>query len=66
MDYWNVCVSVQENNSVCDDCVKFITDTQAEAKKNTSFITSLIAQLESQCDLLGPEFSDLVRAPVWL
>lgn len=59
-----MCVFLQANDLVCDDCVKFITDTQAEAKKNTSFINSLIEQLESQCDLLGPEFAAIVRAPV--
>lgn len=59
-----VCVFLQVNDLVCDDCVKFITDTQAEAKKNASFISTLIEQLESQCDLLGPAFSDVVRTPV--
>lgn len=57
---------LQGNNLVCDDCVKFITDTQAEAKKNASFISTLIEQLESQCDLMGPEFSALVRDPVFV
>lgn len=51
---------------MCDDCVKFITDVQDEAKKNASFINSLIEEIESQCDLLGREFSDLVRVQVSL
>lgn len=53
-------VFLQENGSVCDDCVKFIADTQAEAKKNSSFVNSLIEQIESQCELLGPGISDIV------
>lgn len=46
---------------MCDDCVKFITDTQEEAKKNATFVNSLIEQLEQQCDLLGAELADIVR-----
>lgn len=46
---------------MCDDCVKFLTDAQAEAKSNTSFIDGLIENLENQCDLLGPGIADMVR-----
>lgn len=59
-------VFLQANSDVCDDCVKFITDIQAEAKKNTTFVNSLIEQLESQCELLGPSFSDIVSTSVYL
>ncbi|XP_047668142.1 prosaposin-like isoform X6 [Tachysurus fulvidraco] len=51
--------TAKEGNEVCDDCVKFITDTQTAAKKNTTFIDAMIAQIESQCDLLGPGIADI-------
>uniref|UniRef100_A0A671YST3 Prosaposin n=1 Tax=Sparus aurata TaxID=8175 RepID=A0A671YST3_SPAAU len=50
-----------DNNAVCDDCVKFLTDAQAEAKSNTSFIDGLIENLENQCDLLGPGIADMCK-----
>ncbi|XP_047668144.1 prosaposin-like isoform X2 [Tachysurus fulvidraco] len=53
--------TAKEGNEVCDDCVKFITDTQTAAKKNTTFIDAMIAQIESQCDLLGPGIADICR-----
>lgn len=46
---------------VCQDCIKFLTDAQAEAKANTSFVDTLMANLENQCDLLGPSLSEMVR-----
>jgi len=49
---------------VCEDCVKFLTDAQQQAKSNETFVISLIEQIESQCDLLGPGMSDLVRGAV--
>lgn len=52
----------QESGDVCEDCIKFLTDAQAEAKANSSFVDSLIANIENQCDLLGPSMSSLVRA----
>lgn len=52
----------QGNDDVCQDCIKFLTDAQAEAKANSSFVDSLIANIEDQCDLLGPAMSSLVRA----
>lgn len=55
--------TLQENGDVCQDCVKFLTDAQAEAKVNSSFVDSLIENIENQCDLLGPAMSSLVRAP---
>lgn len=48
------------NGDVCEDCVKFITDAQEEAKKNSTFVSSMIEQIESQCDLLGPGLADMV------
>ncbi|GAA6094238.1 prosaposin isoform X3 [Tachysurus ichikawai] len=53
--------TAKEGNEVCDDCVKFITDTQTAAKKNATFINAMIAQIESQCDLLGPGIADMCR-----
>ncbi|KAK5614936.1 hypothetical protein CRENBAI_009075 [Crenichthys baileyi] len=51
----------QEGDVVCQDCIKFLTDAQAEAKANSSFIDSLIQNIEHQCDLLGPGLSDMCR-----
>nr|XP_023678362.1 prosaposin isoform X1 [Paramormyrops kingsleyae] len=53
-----------ENGDVCQDCVQFITDAQSQAKANSSFIDSLIAQIEKQCDLLGPGISDMCKTYV--
>jgi len=50
-----------QNGDVCEDCVKFLTDTQEQAKSNASFVNTLIAQLESQCEELGPGISDLCK-----
>ncbi|XP_071247460.1 prosaposin isoform X3 [Salvelinus alpinus] len=52
-------VPKQEAGDLCEDCVKFITDFQDEAKRNTTFINSLIERIQSQCDLLGPGISDM-------
>ena len=46
---------------MCQDCVKFLTDVQAEAKANSSFTDSLIENIENQCDKLGPGISEMVR-----
>uniref|UniRef100_A0A1A8KVP6 Prosaposin n=1 Tax=Nothobranchius kuhntae TaxID=321403 RepID=A0A1A8KVP6_NOTKU len=51
----------QENDVVCDDCVKFLTDAQNEAKSNTTFVDALIASIEKQCELLGPGMSDICK-----
>ncbi|KAL7383458.1 hypothetical protein ABVT39_011198 [Epinephelus coioides] len=51
----------QTNEDVCQDCIKFLTDAQEEAKKNTSFIDSLIENIENQCDLLGPGLSEMCK-----
>ncbi|KAL7877456.1 hypothetical protein SRHO_G00040990 [Serrasalmus rhombeus] len=51
----------QTSDVVCDDCVKFVTDAQAEAKKNVTFVNSLIAQIEAQCDLLGPGLAEMCK-----
>lgn len=48
---------------MCQDCIKFLTDAQAEAKQNSSFVDSLIENIENQCDLLGPALSSMVRTP---
>ncbi|XP_075874962.1 prosaposin isoform X1 [Nelusetta ayraudi] len=53
--------TVQESGDVCEDCIKFLTDAQAEAKANSSFVDSLIANIENQCDLLGPSMSSLCK-----
>ncbi|KAK2896394.1 hypothetical protein QQF64_006155 [Cirrhinus molitorella] len=51
----------QMGGDVCKDCVTFISDTQDEAKTNSSFISTLLAQVESQCELLGPGMSDMCK-----
>ncbi|XP_076831086.1 prosaposin [Brachyhypopomus gauderio] len=51
----------EANGDVCASCVQFITDFQEQAKSNATFVNSLIAEIESQCELLGPEFSDLCK-----
>lgn len=48
----------QDSDTVCQDCIKLLTDAQAEAKANSSFIDSLIENIEKQCDLLGPSLAD--------
>ncbi|XP_058241649.1 prosaposin isoform X2 [Hemibagrus wyckioides] len=53
--------SAKEDSQVCEDCIKFITDTQDAAKKNSTFISSMIEQIESQCDLLGPGIADICK-----
>uniref|UniRef100_A0A8C2AUP2 Prosaposin n=1 Tax=Cyprinus carpio TaxID=7962 RepID=A0A8C2AUP2_CYPCA len=53
--------SKQTGGDVCQDCVTFISDTQEEAKTNSSFINTLLTQVESQCDLLGPGMSDMCK-----
>ncbi|XP_071337336.1 prosaposin isoform X2 [Trachinotus anak] len=51
----------QEGDEVCQDCIKFLTDAQAEAKANSSFIDSLIENIENQCDLLGPGLAAMCK-----
>ncbi|XP_016380194.1 prosaposin-like isoform X1 [Sinocyclocheilus rhinocerous] len=51
----------QTGGDVCQDCVMFISDTQEEAKANSSFINALLARVESQCELLGPGMSDMCK-----
>ncbi|KAM9727209.1 prosaposin [Menidia menidia] len=51
----------QGSDEVCQDCIKFLTDAQAEAKANSSFIDSLIQNIENQCDLLGPGLADMCK-----
>ncbi|XP_034753387.1 prosaposin isoform X2 [Etheostoma cragini] len=50
-----------DDDDVCQDCVKFLTDAQAEAKNNSSFVDSLIENIENQCDLLGPGLSSMCK-----
>uniref|UniRef100_A0A671QGL8 Uncharacterized protein n=1 Tax=Sinocyclocheilus anshuiensis TaxID=1608454 RepID=A0A671QGL8_9TELE len=51
----------QTGGDVCQDCVTFLSDTQEEAKANSSFINTLLARVESQCELLGPGMSDMCK-----
>lgn len=51
----------KENDVVCQDCIKFMTDAQAEVKKNSSYVDALIQNIENQCDMLGPGISDLCK-----
>lgn len=47
---------------MCQDCVTFLTDAQAQAKANSTFLDALIENIENQCDLLGPSMSSLVKS----
>ncbi|XP_037534523.1 prosaposin [Nematolebias whitei] len=51
----------KQNNDVCQDCIKLLTDAQAEAKSNSSFVDDMIQKIEDQCDLLGPGISDMCK-----
>ncbi|XP_047198414.1 prosaposin isoform X2 [Hippoglossus stenolepis] len=51
----------QNDDEVCQDCIKFLTDAQAEAKANSSFTDSLIENIENQCDQLGPGLSEMCK-----
>ncbi|KAM3606641.1 uncharacterized protein V6R79_020329 [Siganus canaliculatus] len=51
----------QESDEVCQDCIKFLADAQKEAKSNTSFVDGLIANIEDQCDLLGPGLAAMCK-----
>ncbi|XP_014896234.1 prosaposin isoform X1 [Poecilia latipinna] len=53
--------SKQTGDVVCQDCIKFLSDAQTEAKTNSSFIDSLIQNIEHQCDMLGPGLSDMCK-----
>ncbi|XP_008320512.1 prosaposin isoform X2 [Cynoglossus semilaevis] len=53
--------AAQGDSVVCQDCVKFLTDAQSEAKTNSSFVNDLIEKIESQCDDLGPGMADLCK-----
>ncbi|XP_061546111.1 prosaposin [Phycodurus eques] len=52
---------VEGSEVVCQDCIKFMTDAQAEEKANTSFVNTLIMKLEENCDKLGPGLSDMCK-----
>ncbi|XP_068580952.1 prosaposin [Cebidichthys violaceus] len=51
----------QQSDDVCQDCVKFLTDAQAEAKANSSFVSSLIENIQNQCDLLGAGIAEMCK-----
>ncbi|XP_062256467.1 prosaposin [Platichthys flesus] len=51
----------EKGDEVCQDCIKFLTDAQAEAKANSSFTDSLIENIENQCDKLGPGLSEMCK-----
>ncbi|XP_029962339.1 prosaposin isoform X2 [Salarias fasciatus] len=51
----------EEGGEVCQDCIKLLTDAQAAAKENSSFVNAMIQKIESQCDQLGPGMSDLCK-----
>ncbi|XP_054655582.1 prosaposin [Dunckerocampus dactyliophorus] len=52
---------VEGAGDVCQDCIKFLTDAQAEAKANSSYIDSLIEKIEEKCEAMGPGLSDMCR-----
>ncbi|XP_041124402.1 prosaposin-like isoform X1 [Polyodon spathula] len=50
-----------EDGDVCKDCVTFVSDAQAEAKANSSFVNRIVEQIKEQCDLLGSGMADLCK-----
>ncbi|XP_077352528.1 prosaposin [Festucalex cinctus] len=52
---------VKENGDVCQDCIKFMTDAQAEEKANSSFVDTLLEKVEENCDKMGPSLSDMCK-----
>ncbi|XP_037127600.1 prosaposin isoform X1 [Syngnathus acus] len=52
---------VKGSSDVCQDCIKFMTDAQAQQKENSSFVNSLIAKFEEDCDKMGPGVSDMCK-----
>uniref|UniRef100_A0A8C6V6G8 Prosaposin n=1 Tax=Neogobius melanostomus TaxID=47308 RepID=A0A8C6V6G8_9GOBI len=51
----------KDNDEVCDDCVKFLKAAQDKIKKDAGFVNQVIAQIEAQCDQLGPGLSDMCK-----
>ncbi|XP_076018815.1 prosaposin [Genypterus blacodes] len=51
----------QGNGAICEDCIKFLTDAKEEAKKNETFLSSLIELIEQQCDHLGPGLAEMCK-----
>ncbi|XP_074856360.1 prosaposin isoform X2 [Carettochelys insculpta] len=47
--------------SVCEDCVKLITDVQEAVRTNSSFVNSLIEHAKQECERLGPGTADLCK-----
>ncbi|CAL9688064.1 unnamed protein product [Knipowitschia caucasica] len=54
----------QANDVVCDECIKFITDTQDKMKNDPTYVTHMISTIQQQCDKLGPGISDLCKEMV--
>ncbi|XP_041116849.1 prosaposin-like isoform X1 [Polyodon spathula] len=50
-----------EDGDVCKDCVTLVSDAQAEAKANSSFVNRIVEQIKEQCDLLGSGMADLCK-----
>ncbi|KAK1164440.1 hypothetical protein AOXY_G14742 [Acipenser oxyrinchus oxyrinchus] len=49
------------DGDVCKDCVALVSDAQAEAKANSSFLNRIVEQIKEQCDLLGSGMADLCK-----
>ncbi|XP_078453812.1 prosaposin isoform X2 [Lampetra planeri] len=49
------------NGDVCHDCVAFLKDVQDLIKKNRSYADALIDAVSKQCDMLGPDMSDVCK-----
>ncbi|XP_077468862.1 prosaposin [Stigmatopora argus] len=54
-------VKASTASDVCNDCIKFITDTQEEMRTNASFLNSWIENVMEQCNNLGPGMSEMCK-----
>ncbi|XP_065700058.1 prosaposin isoform X2 [Patagioenas fasciata] len=51
----------KESGDVCQDCIQLVTDVQEAVRTNSTFVKSLVAHAEEECDRLGPEVSDMCK-----
>lgn len=50
-----------KNGDVCQDCIQLITDLQEAVRTNSTFVKSLIDQVEEECERLEPAFADMCK-----
>uniref|UniRef100_S4RSK1 Pulmonary surfactant-associated protein B n=1 Tax=Petromyzon marinus TaxID=7757 RepID=S4RSK1_PETMA len=55
-------VAIERGTATCvHDCVAFLKDVQDLIKKNRSYADALIDAVSKQCDMLGPDMSDVCK-----